>query len=443
MADAQDTASPKPAVGPVRRTLQNAGWLLAGKGVGGVFSLIYVGVVARSLGIEQFGVFALILAYVQAISALAKFDSWKTVVRYGAEHLDKLDKTPLRRILNFSTFLDLGSATVGAAVGILGVFVVGPHLGWSDTEQTIAGYACILLLFNIRGTPLGILRLLDRFDIAAYAEAALPSIRLIGALLAWFIHPSIFTYLLVWVLAELLAAAVLWWAALRELHVRHPALRATPLWQVSGVRTENDGLWFFAWTTNIDYSLKQVWKHIPVLVVGWLVDAVAAGGFQLANKLVNGLRKPSTALAWAVFPELTRLKVSEPGKIRPVVRKTTQASALAGTIGLLLTVVLGHYALWALGGEDFTFAYPILLMLAVAAMINLCGLTIESAIVALGYPGQMLWVRAVVGVGYAALLLSLVPLFGIYGAGWAAIAAAMLLLALVTAKFRGVAASVV
>lgn len=438
--ETHDMSEAKPK-GPVRRALQNAGWLLAGKGVGGVFSLIYMGLVARSLGAEQFGIFALILAYVQAIAALAKFESWQTVIRYGAEHLEQNAPRRLRRILNFSAALDLGSALVGALVGVVGVYIIGPYLGWSETDETIAAYSCILLLFNIRGTPLGILRLYDRFDIAAYSEAVLPSIRLTGALLAWSIAPSVFSYLLVWVVAELVTALAIWWAALRELKIQSPEVRAGPLWDVADIRAENAGLWRFAWTTNFDFSLKQVWKHLPVLIVGWAVNEVAAGGFRIASNLTNALSKPSMALAWAIFPELARLKVTGPQEIRKVVRKTTIASAIAGGIALALMLILGKPALWVLGGDDFLFAFPILILLAIAATVELCGLTLESAIVALGFPGAMLIMRAIVGVIYAALLFSIVPVYGTLGAGTCAVITSALLLIMVLMKFKTISRS--
>ncbi|MEM8775613.1 MAG: oligosaccharide flippase family protein [Pseudomonadota bacterium] len=442
MVDTQkNTAAIKPD-GPVRRALKNAVWLLAGKGVGGVFSLVYMGLVARSLGAEQFGIFALILAYVQAIAALAKFESWQTVIRYGAAHLEENRPQSLRRILNFSMFLDAGSALVGAIIGIIGVYIIGPLLGWSETEETIAAYSCVLLLFNIRGTPLGILRLFDRFDIAAFSEAVLPSVRLVGALIAWSINASVFSYMLVWVLAELITAVAIWWAALRELRIQKPEVRSASAFDVKGVREENEGLWPFAWTTNLDFSFKQVWKHLPVLIVGWSVDAIAAGGFRIASNLVNALSKPSMALAWAVFPELAKLKVTDPEQIKYVVKKTTLASTLAGGIALVLMFALGRQALWVLGGDEFLFAYPIVLMLAVAAMLELCGLTLESAIVALGFPGAMLIIRTMVGIAYAILLFTMVPAFGIHGGGAAAICASAFLLLLIILKFRSIAKSV-
>lgn len=430
-----DPVRPGMSDGPVRRALKNAGWLLAGKGVGAVFSLIYMGLVARSLGAEMFGIFALVLAYVQGIAALAKFESWQTVIRFGAHHMEAKQPEALRRVLNFSMYLDLGSAVVGAAIGVIGVSIIGPHVGWSAQTQTVAAYSCLLLLFNIRGTPLGILRLYNRFDIAALAEAVLPSFRLIGALLAWALGATVASYMAVWVVAELITAWAIWIAALRELRQQDPEVHRASLFSLRGVRCENTGLWSFAWTTNLDFSLKQVWKHLPVLVVGWSVDAVAAGGFRIASNLINGLSKPSMALAWALFPELARLSVSDPSQIRDVVRKTTLASAIAGAVALIAAFVLGEYAIWLLGGDAFVFIYPVLILLAVAAMVELCGLTLESALVALGFPGAMLIIRSLVGLSYAILLFTLVPLYGIYGAAYVAILMAVLLLLLVLVKF--------
>lgn len=193
--------------GPVKRAIRNAGWLLAGKGVGGIFSLVYLALAARSLGAEPFGVFALILSYGQAVSNLAQFQSWQTLVRYGAVHVAAGQHDKLGRVICFTALLDLGAASTGAVLGVAGVYLIGAQFGWSDSEQTLAMLFSISLLFGLRGTPTGILRLFDRFDLAAYAETVLPAMRLAGALVAWMTGASILGYLVAWSLAELVTTA--------------------------------------------------------------------------------------------------------------------------------------------------------------------------------------------------------------------------------------------
>ncbi|MCB2084010.1 MAG: oligosaccharide flippase family protein, partial [Sphingomonadaceae bacterium] len=68
----------------MKRLLRNIGWLLSGRAVNAVLSLVYLALATRSLGIEQFGYFALIVALGQTVTGLANFQTWQFVVRWGA-----------------------------------------------------------------------------------------------------------------------------------------------------------------------------------------------------------------------------------------------------------------------------------------------------------------------------------------------------------------------
>ena len=61
------------AEGGYRRIFKNIGWLLGGKGFGAVCSLVYLAILARSLGVKDFGHFSLIFGTAQALVALAGF----------------------------------------------------------------------------------------------------------------------------------------------------------------------------------------------------------------------------------------------------------------------------------------------------------------------------------------------------------------------------------
>ena len=83
------------------RILANTGWLLGGKGVGAVLSLAYLAIVTRTLGVADFGRFALVLSAANVIKTLVSFDSWQIVVRYGQPHLAAGDGDALNRVLRF------------------------------------------------------------------------------------------------------------------------------------------------------------------------------------------------------------------------------------------------------------------------------------------------------------------------------------------------------
>lgn len=420
--------------GPIKRAIRNAGWLLAGKGTGGVFSLFYLALTARSLGAEEFGIFALILSYGQAITNLAQFQSWQTVVRYGAQHEASDSPDKLRRIIVFASLLDFGAAAVGTLLAIGGVYLIGGEFGWSDAHKDMAALFCLSLLFGVRGAPTGILRLFDRFDMAAYAETVLPAMRLAGALVAWISGASIAGYLAAWAVAEIVTTLAIWWVSLREMRrkFRQPVTGS----RIRGVVGENEGLWAFAWTTNINSSLNLFWKQFPVLVVGWAVDAVAAGGFRIATQLVAALNKPTIALARAIYPEFAKLAVVDRSLIRKTVLRACLIGAVAGGLVFVLVLLAGQSALELIAGEDHLFVFPVLLVLTAAAVFDLSGVAIEPALVALGRPGTVLRVRGIASILYAAALMIAVEHSGAMGAAIVTVGASILLLILLYGAFR-------
>ena len=204
-----------------------------------------------------------------------------------------------------------------------------------------------------------------------------------------------------------------------------------------GVTAENEGLWAFSWTTNVNTSLNLVWKQFPVLAVGWAVDAAAAGGFKIATQLIGALNKPTIALSRALFPELAKLTITDRGKIRQTVLRTGLIGGAAGIIMLTLILLLGKPALHLFGGGgDYTFVFPLLLVLGIGAVFDLSGVAIEPALVALGRPGVVLRERSIVSVLYIAGMAFAVQAYGALGAAMASSLASLFLLLLLFSAFR-------
>ena len=167
------------------RIAKNVGWVAGSRGFNLTLSVVYLAFTARALGPEKFGVFALILTYAQLIANFVQFQSWKGIIRYGAMHLTSGRHDRLKRLFGFTAALDFGSAIVGALIAILCVPLVGPLLHWNPDEQFAAAAFAGVLLLTTGATPSGILRLCNRFDLAAFCEATGPLIRLAGAIIGW------------------------------------------------------------------------------------------------------------------------------------------------------------------------------------------------------------------------------------------------------------------
>lgn len=415
-------ASDEPGLsGPLRRSLLNAGWLLGGKSVGGVFSLIYLGLAARTLGVDAFGAFALILAFGQAVAGIVQFQTAEVLIRFGARHLAEERPDRFLRVLGFATLLDIVSAAACAVLAVIAVLTIGAAVGLKPDDQFRAAAFGASFLFSLRGTPVGILRLLDRFDVAALSETVLPACRLIAALFCYFLAPTVDGFLAAWAGAELVTTIVLWLAALRQMKKQKIEFDKLPVGWAS-VASENDGLWRFAWFTNFASTIGFLWQQAPTLAVGWGAGPAAAGGFRVAQQLAQSLSKPVVSLSRATFPEFAKLAVRHGGgAVVDFASRLSSVAAIAGIAAVVVVAIAGPQLLSLIFGAEFAFADKLLLLLTIAAAIDLWGFGQEPALLAIGRPGVVLAARAIFGVAFLALLIALLLWYGTMGAATAAI----------------------
>ena len=400
---------------------RNVAWLLGGRGFSGVVSLAYLAIAARALGPEPFGVFTLVLAYGQAIANLAQFQSWQALIRYGAGHLARGDRAALARLVAFTGVLDVASALVGAAVAVAGVGLAGAWLGWSGAQQGRAALFGGALLLSIGATPVGTLRLFDRFDLITYIQAVGPAVRLIGSLIAWGLARSVDAFLIVWAAAALLQSAAGWVVALGPAG-QSPAFARD--WFGRG-RADNPGILRFMGLTNLSSSLSLIWEQLGTLAVGGVAGATAAGGFRIASRLAKAIVKPVQTLSRVLFPELARLVASDDrATLRRVTARVSWAAAGTAVVVVIVAAFGGTLMLRLVGGGGYGFARGLLLLLAVASAIELAGLALEPLLSAHGRAGQVLVAQVLGTIVYAALLALFLSGIGpITGASGAAVAA--------------------
>ncbi|MEO6061567.1 MAG: oligosaccharide flippase family protein, partial [Thermoflexales bacterium] len=241
---------PRPP-GQISGIIRNAGWILAGKGIGGLFGLVYLGLAARALGSAGLGEFVLILSFGQAVTNIAQFQTSEVLIRFGARHLRNGSGDQFARLILFSAALDALSAMACIVIALGAVVVIGPMVKLAGEDQILAAAFATSFIFSIRGTPVGILRLLDRFDVAALSEATLPAARLLAGALCYAFAPKVAWFLASWAAAELITTAVIWIAAIQQLLRREHLKRSSRRLGLRNVVAENSGLWKFAWFMNL------------------------------------------------------------------------------------------------------------------------------------------------------------------------------------------------
>lgn len=399
----------------VRAAGRNLGWLMASRGVIAVLSLVYLGIATRTLGVTDFGRFALITGAAQAIATIVGFQTWQIVVRYGVDHINDDDEAALARLLRLSVLLDGSSAVVGALVALAIIEIWGHDFGIAgDMLVPTLGYVFIQLI-TIRSSPVGILRLRDKFSLAALADSTTPMMRFVGAIAAAVLMPNVTGFLLAWGVAEIATSGVYWLIVART-----GDLGLVLRGRIEGRRVfqENPGLARFMLSTNASSSVGLSTKQAPLLIVGGLLGPSAAGSFRLAFQVAQALTKLSQLLSRAAFPEIVRAVRAPAGRnVGRMMSRVFLASAAGALVILGLIMAFGHPILQLVGGREFRYARTVMLWLAAAGCIDLATVSFEPVLMAVHRAGTALAARVTAAIAMIGSSFYLIPQYGKTGAG--------------------------
>ncbi|VWX53797.1 lipopolysaccharide biosynthesis protein [Novosphingobium sp. 9U] len=410
------SASSSPPSSPIARILANTAWLLGGKGFGALCSIVYLAILTRTLGLKGFGHFSLIFGTAQALIAIAGFQTWRVVVRYGASHVHEKDWAAFGRLGMFAGVLDAVGAFCGCLIAAV-VFFGFAHLLDLNQDYIVPGFLfCCAQLWALVSAPTGMVRAMNKFQMAVYVEAVVPVGRLVGAVAVWLLAPSVGWFLFVWAVVDLLEA-VLYWAMAKRL-----CPEAVQMAHLKGYRRaldENPGLWRFFLVTFAGSTLDALTKNGPLLIVGGIVGTRAAGLYRLASQLSQALSKFSTMLTRAVYAEVSRMRVAS--SLQEFRKLAVQTSLIAGAGGLVvvgIALVAGRGLLGLIGGTAFEGGAAILVPLALAASFDLASVAFEPVLHSTG-KAQLSLTARLIGLAVLGIAMALLIHTGPSGAAWA------------------------
>lgn len=409
------------AEGGYRRIFKNIGWLLGGKGFGAVCSLVYLAILARSLGVKDFGHFALIFGTAQALVALAGFQTWQMIVRFGAADVLAGNWQRFGRLAVFGALIDALGAVLGCAIAVVMIYGFGQALELNPAYVDPAFWFICALVWARVSAPLGVLRVLDRFDVAVRAGAVTPAARLVAAAAIWVTGPSVERFLLAWAAIELFSAVLYWVLAAR---LTPGGLHAGEAREWRTTLSEHPGTLGFLGLTYLNSSIVAVLQQGPLLAIGYLLGTSAAGVYRIADQLAKGLSKLATLVTQALYPEVNRQRQGSPvDQFGRLVRRITIGVLLGGVAVVGLAVVVGEPLMVLIGGGDFARGAPVLLPLAIGAAFELASVAYDPVLHSTGHTYYPVVARALAMVALGGGVVLLAP-FGPVGIGWA-VAAAM------------------
>jgi O-antigen/teichoic acid export membrane protein len=411
------------ADGVFRTIVRNAGYLASGKLAGALLGLIALACAGRGMTPALFGTLILIHSYANGVGAVVKFQTWQFIVRYGTPALERGDLRTLRDVTGFAVGLDLASGLLGLAGGLLLLPLADEWFGIGTQNLHLAMLYCTLIPTMTAATPTGILRVFDRFDQIALQQLVTPLLRSIGAVISYVFDFGFTGFVLTWYVADLAGDLCLWFMSIQELRRRKLLDALKP--GLFGPARRLPRAWGFVWTTNIAHSVWAAWGPVSNLVVGALLSPAAAGLFKIAATFFDSASKPAELLSRSFYPEIMRLDPSSRHPWQLAVRSALISGGIAVLI-LLITTVGGKPVIDLVFGKKYVEAYELLQLMTASLVIAMAAFPLESLLYMAGRERSALVADAVAAIGYAALLVGLIHLYGLWGAGLAYVAGVFL-----------------
>ena len=399
-----------------RLLFKNAGTLLSGNMIAWILGLITFAITARILGPTQFGIFVLITTYVTIVDKILNFQSWQALIKYGAEVLEKKNNDGFKSIVKFCTLLDVATAVLGTIVSIMAASWVGQWLSWESETVLMAAIYSFVILFNISGTPTGILRLFNRFRLFAVQNIVTATIKFVGILIIYFTGASLWFVLILWMITTILGQLLLFGLGWRELHMR--GFEGTFMAPIRDISTQHPGIWEFVLTTNLNSSIRLGSRELDTMLVGGFVGVEGAGLYKIAKQIAAIPAMLSDPLYQAIYPDLSRLWAR--GEIKAFKQLLLRSGLVAGggaTVIWLGVVLLGSFFIQIVFGAEFVPAQPVLVWYMLAMVIAIYGFPLQPAMLSMGQPKTTFWVHLFSTIAYFLLLVIFIEWIGLVGAG--------------------------
>ncbi len=422
------------------RMVSNTGLLGGARLIAAVMGVATLVITAKALSDNvAFGTLLFIHAYMLFFSEIASFHIWQALIRFGSDEVKAENAPRLSRLMKTGLILDAVAAALAflAAIFSFGLFLwvksligieTGPELSEVKAVLPLSHLVilyCSVILFRQINVAIGIFRLFDKFSVLALRALVMPSVRLIGVVIAAHQNWGLIGFLSVWFLASLLSYLSLQIFAVVEIYKRG----FWPLiWREKICKAADfPGLYAFIIKTNIDSTLNALKTNFPSLAVMLVFGPAILAVYRIAEEIARLLARGVTLFDQVLFPELSRMAVDV--DFKTLSRTTARAAIGIGIVGFAISAIVlifGDTLLKTAFDESFSEASSLSVMLLISTSLIGIATPFYTVFYVLMRPGAAIWMRVIGTASFIGLFFALASRFGLFAIGLAAIAGAII-----------------
>lgn len=352
------------------RVVRNSSYLFVSNAISAVLSIV----TANLLGVFDFGLLGIIIAFVSNANRLLSFRMSELVVKYVSEAVASGDKDKAASVVKAAG----GAEALTSLFAYLVVLALSPLASkyiahGSEFTPLFYLYGISILTHFAAETATGVLQVSGHYRSQALINLIQSVVTALGIVYAYYTKAGLVTVLIAYLLGKVILGLAPIFVALYWLpRYLYPGWHRST-YSLKPLRKE---LIRFGVSTNFSGTINMVARDSEVLWIGYFFSPMVAGLFKTALAIINLVVMPITPFISTTYPEITQSVATRQWlRLKNLLRRVTMLSGgwtIAVTVGLILfgrqllfnpITILGKT--FSVYSSEFLPAFPILLVLLI------------------------------------------------------------------------------
>ncbi|MGL4760509.1 MAG: lipopolysaccharide biosynthesis protein [Sarcina sp.] len=389
--------------------LKNFIVLFTGEGLSSLLGMLSVIIIVKAIGLEGNGKILSIQTYCLLLTNILGFKSFQALIKYLSKSLADNDYVAMKKYIQQSYILDIIAAIVTMVVSFIFVQPYSMFMGW-DNELVKYSYIFIIaIIFQVQGTPIGILRMFNKFNYITYNNIGVGILRFIFYVIGIIYNVDLTFYMYVEIFLYIFPNIILNYLA-------YKTLKANNLHDFYNYKFAVDKEFFkFNFYSNIASTIDIPVGTLTTIMINKYLGYSDISVYKIFEKIGSIIGKIGSPISQIIYPELTERIAQK--KYKSAKKISDKLLIGIGGSGVVITILayITHELWLGLFIENYNnYIGTLVVYLFFTVFIN-ATVGIHSLFLALNYIKYTIPILLAVNSVYIVLLFILISNIGLLG----------------------------
>lgn len=392
------------------RLVNNFAILLSGEGIISLMSMLSLAIIIKAIGLELNGVILSIQTYCLLLNNIFAFKSFQALIKYVSVAIEKKEDSKIKSYILQSYVLDIISVIISVVVGYVFLNIYARFMHWNTDVIFYCKLYLIASLFQIQGTPTGILRTFNKFNYITYNNIFVSIIKFVlyviglfmGFGFGYFILVEIINYILPNIILNVLSYKTLKYYNIEDFY---------------NIKFKFDKEFFkFNFYSNISSTIDIPVGELTTVLINKYLGFEQISIYKIFEKLSSIIGKLGSPLNQIIYPEMAnKIAKKDYYNAKKLNEKLMKYIALLGVV--VLIGVAATYKLWIwifIRDYNTTIIISLLVYLAYIVFTNATS-GVHSLFMALNFIKYNIPILLIVNIVYLGVLFLMIINVGLLG----------------------------